>query len=182
MRAEPKNTGESSPFVTSSMSKSALAPSNSSISSMSWLLNSSPISSERAGSSIWMIFSEPSFVPFKVSAKVMTSLLFLSYTPLNCFPEPIGQLIGHVAIPSSFSMSSRSSNVSLASRSILFMNVKIGICLMTQTLKSFLVCASTPLLASITMTAESAAMSVRYVSSEKSWCPGVSRILMQYPS
>ena len=28
-------------------------------------------------------------------------------------------------------------------------------------------------------TAESAAMSVRYVSSEKSWCPGVSRILMQ---
>ena len=35
---------------------------------------------------------------------------------------------------------------------------------MTQTLKSFLVCASTPLLASITMTAESAAMSVRSVS------------------
>ena len=34
-------------------------------------------------------------LPFKVSAKVMTSLLFLSYTPLNCFPEPIGQLIGH---------------------------------------------------------------------------------------
>ena len=29
---------------------------------------------------------------------------------------------------------------------------------------------------------QSAAMSVRYVSSEKSWCPGVSRMLMQHPS
>lgn len=35
--------------------------------------------------------------------------------------------------------------------------------------------------ASITMTAQSAAISVRYVSSEKS-CPGVSRILIHFPS
>ena len=39
---------------------------------------------------------------------------------------------------------------------------------MTQTLNNFLVCASTPFDASITMTAESAAIRVRYVSSEKS--------------
>ena len=34
----------------------------------------------------------------------------------------------------------------------------------------------------MTMTAASAAMSVRYVSSEKSWWPGVSRMLTQQPS
>ena len=43
------------------------------------------------------------------------------------FPEPIGQLIGQVAIPSSFSISSSNSKVSIASRSILLINVKIGI-------------------------------------------------------
>ena len=58
--------------------------------------------------------------------------------------------------------------MSLASRSILLMKVKIGMWRMTHTLNSFLVCASTPLEASMTMTAESAAISVRYVSSEKS--------------
>ena len=35
---------------------------------------------------------------------------------------------------------------------------------------------------SMTMTAASAAMSVRYVSSEKSWWPGVSRMFTQQPS
>ena len=85
-------------------------------------------------------------------------------------------------MPSSFSISSNRSNVSFASRSILLIKVKIGILRITQTLNSFRVCASTPLLASITMTAESAAIRVRYVSSEKSWCPGVSRMLIQKPS
>ena len=91
----------------------------------------------------------------------------------------MGQLIGQVAIPSSLSISSKSSNMSPASLSILLIKVKIGIFRITQTLKSFLVCASTPLDASMTITAESAAISVRYVSSEKSWCPGVSSILIQ---
>ena len=66
-----------------------------------------------------------------------------------------------VAIPSSFSISSSNSKVSMASRSILLIKVKIGICLMTQTLNNFLVCASTPLDPSITITAESAAIRVR---------------------
>ena len=39
-------------------------------------------------------------------------------------------------------------------------NVKIGICLITHTLKSLIVCFSTPFDASITITAESAAISV----------------------
>ncbi len=49
----------------------------------------------------------------------------------------------------------------MASRSILLINVKIGIWRMVHTLNSFRVCASTPLEASITITAESAAISVR---------------------
>ena len=53
---------------------------------------------------------------------------------------------------------------------------------MAQTLKSLRVCASTPLLPSMTITAESAAIRVRYVSSEKSWWPGVSRMFTQKPS
>ena len=44
----------------------------------------------------------------------------------------------------------------------------IKTCRITQTLKSLIVCASTPFEASITITAESAAIRVRYVSSEKS--------------
>jgi len=81
-----------------------------------------------------------------------------SYTPLNSLPHPIGQLIGHVSIPKTFSISSNRSNVSLASRSILLINVKIGICLMTHTLNNLIVCGSTPFDASITMTAQSAAI------------------------
>ena len=72
-----------------------------------------------------------------------------------------------------------SSNGSRASRSSLLMKVKIGMWRMAQILKSLRVCGSMPLAASMTMTALSAAMSVRYVSSEKSWWPGVSRMLMQ---
>ena len=103
-----------------------------------------------------------------IAWNVETTFVFLSYTPLKSFPEPIGQFIGHVLMPSTLSISSKSSNVSLASLSILFINVNIGICLITHTLNSFMVCDSTPFEASITMTAESAAIRVLYVSSEKS--------------
>ena len=57
-----------------------------------------------------------------------------------------------------FSISSKGSR---ASRSILLMKVKMGICRSVQTLNSLMVCASTPLAASMTMTAESAAIRVR---------------------
>ena len=84
-------------------------------------------------------------------------------------------------MPSTSSISDRSSKGSLASRSNLLIKVNIGMCFMTHTLNSFMVWASTPFEPSITITAESAAISVRYVSSEKSWCPGVSRIFMTLP-
>ena len=48
------------------------------------------------------------------------------------------------------------------------MNVNMGIWRMAHILKSLRVCGSIPFAASMTITAESAAMSVRYVSSEKS--------------
>ena len=48
-------------------------------------------------------------------------------TPLNSLPEPIGQFTGQVSMPNSVSISSNNSKVSLASRSILLINVKIGI-------------------------------------------------------
>ena len=56
----------------------------------------------------------------------MTSFVLRSYTPLKFFPEPIGQLTGQVAIPSSYSIPSNRTNVSFASRSILLIKVKIG--------------------------------------------------------
>ena len=60
--------------------------------------------------------------------------------------------------------------------------MKIGIWRITQTLNNLIVCGSTPFDASMTMTAQSAAIRVRYVSSEKSSCPGVSKILIHFPS
>src|SRR3954447_501815 len=78
-------------------------------------------------------------------------------------------------------ISSISSSGSRASRSILLMKVTMGMSRRRQTSNNLRVCASMPLAASITMTAESAAVSVRYVSSEKSSWPGVSSRLNTAP-
>ena len=93
--------------------------------------------------------------------KVVTFFVKRSYTPLKFFPQPMGQFTGQVRIPNTSSISSNSSYGSLASRSNLLINVKIGIWRITQTLNSLMVCASTPLDPSMTMTAESAAIRVR---------------------
>ena len=106
-------------------------------------------------------FTSPWVVPLWVSEKISTCLVSRSYTPRNSLPEPMGQLMGQVAIPSSVSISSRSSKVSIASRSILLMKVKMGMWRMVHTLNNLRVWASTPLEASMTITAESAAISVR---------------------
>ena len=159
--ADPKNTGDSSPLLTSSISNSAPAPSCSSISSNNCSICPSSSNVSTSGSSRLILRTVPCVVPFLVSENNSISFSLRSYTPLNLLPEPIGQFTGHVAIPSSFSISSNSSKVSIASRSILLINVKIGIWRMVHTLNSLRVCASTPLDASITITAESAAINVR---------------------
>ena len=70
VRAEPKNTGVSSPLLTSSWSKSALAPSRSSISSRSCSFCSGSITSSARLSFSGISSIIPSFVPFWVSEKV----------------------------------------------------------------------------------------------------------------
>ncbi len=76
-------------------------------------------------------------------------------------PWPIGQVIGAVSSASFASISSRISNVLRASRSILLTKVTIGMSRSRHTSNSFSVRGSMPFAASITMTAESTADSVR---------------------
>ena len=76
-------------------------------------------------------------------------------------PMPAGQIIGAVSSASFEAISSISSKGFWPSRSILLMKVMIGTSRKRQTSKSFSVCASMPLAASITMIALSAAVSVR---------------------
>ena len=87
---------------------------------------------------------------------------------------PIGQVIGVHEIPSSFSRLSRISSGSIESRSSLLMKVMTGVRFSRQTSSSLRVWVSTPLAASITISTESTAVSVRNVSSLKSLWPGVS--------
>ncbi|MOA46025.1 hypothetical protein D3C78_1684850 [compost metagenome] len=74
---------------------------------------------------------------------------------------PIGQVIGAQRIFSTLSTSSSSSSESRTSRSYLFMKVTIGVLRRRQTLSSLMVCSSTPLAASITISALSTAVSTR---------------------
>src|SRR5947208_15682138 len=94
--------------------------------------------------------------------------------PCSSRPMPIGQVTGAVWIRSTLSISSSSSMGGRPSRSSLLMKVKIGVSRKRQTSISLMVRSSTPLAQSMTMRAESTAVSVRYVSSEKSSWPGVS--------
>jgi hypothetical protein len=94
--------------------------------------------------------------------------------PSNMPPMPTGQLIGHTSSASASATSSSRAKGARPSRSTLLMKVMIGTLRSRQTSNNLRVCASMPRAASITITAESTAVSVRYVSSEKSSWPGVS--------
>ena len=74
---------------------------------------------------------------------------------------PSGQVIGVHFKPSTFSTSSKSSRGGRPSRSSLLMKVMIGVSRRRQTSISLMVRVSTPLAASITISAESTAVSVR---------------------
>ena len=74
---------------------------------------------------------------------------------------PIGQVIGAQRMSSMRSTSSISSIGSRPSRSSLLMNVMTGVSRSRHTSMSFSVRASTPLATSMTMSAESTAVSVR---------------------
>ena len=74
---------------------------------------------------------------------------------------PSGQVIGAHSIFSTSSISESSSKGSRTSRSNLFTKVMIGVSRRRHTSSSLMVCASTPLAASITITAASTAVSTR---------------------
>ncbi|MBU3684334.1 MAG: choice-of-anchor D domain-containing protein [Phycisphaerales bacterium] len=86
---------------------------------------------------------------------------FTNNTPRNSGPLPKGQFTGNAPIPRTLSSSSRSAIGSFVGRSHLFMKVKIGTPRLRQTSKSFRVCGSMPLPASITMMAASTAVRTR---------------------
>ena len=81
--------------------------------------------------------------------------------PRSSRPMPIGQVIGAVAMSSTLSISSSSSIGARPSRSSLLMKVMIGVSRSRHTSISLMVRSSTPLAQSITMSAESTAVSVR---------------------
>ena len=81
--------------------------------------------------------------------------------PRNRLPCPTGQVSGAQGMPSARSISSISAIGSRTSRSILLMKVRMGVPRARQTSSSRRVCASTPLAASITISAASTAVSTR---------------------
>ena len=94
-------------------------------------------------------------------SKTVMALVRRFMMPPKLLPWPTGQVIGTQGMPSSRSTSSRMSSGSRTSRSILLTKVMMGVSRWRQTSISRRVCASTPLAASITISAESTAVSTR---------------------
>ena len=179
---DPKNTGVSCPSCTACKSKSLPSSSKSSMSSINRACKSSPMSVAKFASSSGTIsrpfvFLSSPFLVFPALASLSnrcTSLVGRWNTPRNVSPLPMGQFTAYVGSSNSCSIWSNSSSGSKLGRSILLQNVKMGSPFSRHTSNSFRVCGSRPLAESISITALSAALTVRYVSSEKSAWPGVS--------
>mmetsp|Transcript_20269 Transcript_20269/g.46783 ORF Transcript_20269/g.46783 Transcript_20269/m.46783 type:complete len:385 (-) Transcript_20269:62-1216(-) len=175
--ADPKKSGVISPFQTRRRSSGGSSSSITSASSSSCSYSSSSsMSACSRGSSSGTVPTSSAMPPRCPRAKTCTMPVCLLSTPLKRSPEPIGQSTGVHAMPNSCSISSHTSNGESDGRSSLLTKVKSGSRRRCATSKSFRVCGSRPLAASMSMTALSAAASVRYVSSLKSWWPGVSRM------
>ncbi|MCY1465163.1 hypothetical protein D9M71_832740 [compost metagenome] len=85
----------------------------------------------------------------------------MSNTPPKALPMPTGQENGTASMPRWPSISDSSSSGSRTSRSILLMNVMMGVLRARQTCSRRMVWGSTPLAASITISAASTAVSTR---------------------
>ena len=107
--------------------------------------------------------STSSSPPARSSPGENTRICFLrrSNTPPNSLPMPTGQVNGTTLMPSSRSISSISASGSCTSRSILLTKVRMGVLRARQTCSRRRVCGSTPLAASITISAASTAVSTR---------------------
>ena len=158
--AEPKNTGVSLPAKNASKSNGCDAPCTNSMSMRNCAASSANNSSKR-GLSMPLMTSK-SKINFSVPASNSnTSSRSRWYTPLKLLPLPIGQVIGAQLIFKIDSTSSSKSKESRTSRSHLFINVTIGVLRKRQTSSNLIVCASTPLAASITIKPESTAVNTR---------------------
>ena len=180
--ALPKNTGVVFPLRISALSNAAPAISSISSSSVTLAKVASGTRSLTKSSVMLPTSTGAMYAPPVVRSNKCTCLAKRSNTPLNSAPSPIGQFTGNGLSCSTLSISSSNSIAPFDGRSHLLMNVKIGTPRWRQTSNNFCVCTSMPLAASSTITTASTAVSTRYVSSEKSLCPGVSSRLIWYPS
>ncbi len=101
------------------------------------------------------------FWPALARSKTWICPVARTYTPLKSGPEPMGHVMGTAWRPKSSSTSSMSSTGSRPGRSSLFTKVKMGSLRSLATRNSFLVCSSTPLAQSSSITTASAAVSAR---------------------
>ena len=158
--AEPKNTGDWRPAKKASRSNAGIAFLLRSTSASAFS-RSVPRRSFRAGSLTSTIACESSVTRSSPALNIRICELAISITPANDLPMPTGQVKGTTSMPSAVSISSMSSMGGFTSRSILLMKVTIGVLRARQTSSKRKVCDSTPFAASITMSAESTAVSTR---------------------
>ena len=157
---EPKNTGVSLAARNCSWPHAVEAPTASSMLSSA----SSKAWPKRARSRSWSLRGMVSKSCGRFSLPGSNTVMLCvrrSMMPPNDLPCPTGQVMGQQGMPSSRSTSSRMSSGSRTSRSILLTKVMMGVSRWRQTSIRRRVCASTPLAASITIRAESTAVSTR---------------------
>mmetsp|Transcript_28641 Transcript_28641/g.71303 ORF Transcript_28641/g.71303 Transcript_28641/m.71303 type:complete len:265 (-) Transcript_28641:425-1219(-) len=160
--AEPKKTGVISPRITRAMSSGGISPSRTSTSSRSCAKSSLSASAPSSrGSSRARVSSSSACFPRTPRPKRCTVPSRRSRTPLKRSPQPIGHSSGQQVISNSLSIWSRISKGERAGRSSLLTKVKSGSRRSLATSNSLRVCGSRPFAPSTSITALSAAASVR---------------------
>ena len=157
---EPKNTGVCLPARKASRSNLGEAPVASSMLS-SAVSHSLPKRFCRAAGSVRGMASKSCGRRSDPDSNTVMVWVRKLMMPAKVLPWPTGQVMGTQGMPSSRSTSSRMSSGSRTSRSILLMKVMMGVLRWRQTSIRRRVCDSTPLAASITISAESTAVSTR---------------------
>ncbi|MNK26395.1 hypothetical protein D3C87_447290 [compost metagenome] len=157
---EPKNTGVCLPARKASRSQVGEAPVASSMLSMA-CSKSAPKRLTSVSRSLSGMVSKSCGSRSLPDSNTVIACVRRFMMPRKLLPWPTGQVMGTQGMPSSRSTSSRMSSGSRTSRSILLTKVMMGVSRWRQTSISRRVCASTPLAASITISAESTAVSTR---------------------
>ena len=157
---EPKNTGVCLAARKASWSHAGEAPTASSMLSSAARKASPKRATSRSRSASGITSKSSGRFSLPAWNTVMACVRRLMMPPRR-LPWPTGQVMGTQGMPSSRSTSSRMSSGSRTSRSILLTKVMMGVSRWRQTSIRRRVCASTPLAASITISALSTAVSTR---------------------